>query len=249
MANADVNGTENIRRKVPPSPLQGDIPVRRKRRGFLHSRNPANRRGSETRLPTSDGTVLASVGSAPSCWHGHSHRPTYHCRLGSQDGSHLGRHLAGNQSKCSASADTVTDRIISTNESTVANASASHARPSAYGLKAGILSLIKNRSNGWLAQPSVHLFDRSEGGFIPREQVVDRKPYYPNGGRDFTSFTAWRCHSIWLYVRGSGEGSSGTPSPGCSDRKENSPLVSTESPVVHGFSGSSRGSRAVDMNS
>jgi putative transposase len=33
-----------------------------------------------------------------------------------------------------------------------------------------------DRSNGWLAQPSVHLFDRSEGRFAPREQVVDCKP-------------------------------------------------------------------------
>ncbi|SEU09570.1 RNA-guided endonuclease TnpB family protein [Natrinema hispanicum] len=34
----------------------------------------------------------------------------------------------------------------------------------------------QDRSNGWLAQPSVHLFDRSEGRFAPREQVVDCKP-------------------------------------------------------------------------
>ncbi|WP_394352481.1 RNA-guided endonuclease InsQ/TnpB family protein [Natronorubrum aibiense] len=34
----------------------------------------------------------------------------------------------------------------------------------------------EDRSNGWLAQPSVHLFDRNEGRFAPREQVVDCKP-------------------------------------------------------------------------
>jgi putative transposase len=34
----------------------------------------------------------------------------------------------------------------------------------------------EDRSNGWLAQPSVRLFDRSEGSFAPREQVVDREP-------------------------------------------------------------------------
>jgi putative transposase len=33
-----------------------------------------------------------------------------------------------------------------------------------------------DRDNGWLAQPAVHLFDRSEGCFAPREQVVDCKP-------------------------------------------------------------------------
>jgi putative transposase len=32
-----------------------------------------------------------------------------------------------------------------------------------------------DRDNGWLAQPAVHLFDRSEGCFAPREQVVDRE--------------------------------------------------------------------------
>jgi len=33
-----------------------------------------------------------------------------------------------------------------------------------------------DRDNGWLAQPAVHLFDRSEGVFAPREQVVNREP-------------------------------------------------------------------------
>ncbi|ELZ39220.1 transposase [Halorubrum californiense DSM 19288] len=33
-----------------------------------------------------------------------------------------------------------------------------------------------DRDNGWLAQPAVHLFDRSEGSFAPREQVVNREP-------------------------------------------------------------------------
>jgi putative transposase len=33
-----------------------------------------------------------------------------------------------------------------------------------------------DRDNGWLAQPAVRLFDRSEGDFAPRYQVVDREP-------------------------------------------------------------------------
>ena len=33
-----------------------------------------------------------------------------------------------------------------------------------------------DRDNGWLAQPAVHLFDRSEGVFVPREQVANREP-------------------------------------------------------------------------
>jgi putative transposase len=33
-----------------------------------------------------------------------------------------------------------------------------------------------DRDNGWLAQPAVRLFDRSEGRFAPREQVTDCKP-------------------------------------------------------------------------
>lgn len=38
----------------------------------------------------------------------------------------------------------------------------------------------KDRSAGWLAESSVHLFDRSEGSFTPREQVVDCRSYYLN---------------------------------------------------------------------
>jgi len=33
-----------------------------------------------------------------------------------------------------------------------------------------------DRDNGWMAQPAVRLFDRSEGRFAPRELVVDSKP-------------------------------------------------------------------------
>jgi putative transposase len=33
-----------------------------------------------------------------------------------------------------------------------------------------------DRSNGWLAQPAVRLFDRSKGTFAPREQVTDCEP-------------------------------------------------------------------------
>ena len=33
-----------------------------------------------------------------------------------------------------------------------------------------------NRSTGWMAQPTVHLFDRENGRFTPREQVTDCKP-------------------------------------------------------------------------
>jgi putative transposase len=34
----------------------------------------------------------------------------------------------------------------------------------------------EDRDNGWLAQPAVRLFDRSEGAFAPREQVANREP-------------------------------------------------------------------------
>jgi putative transposase len=34
----------------------------------------------------------------------------------------------------------------------------------------------EDRDNGWLAQPAVHLFDRSEGRFAPREQESNREP-------------------------------------------------------------------------
>ncbi|MFB6163165.1 MAG: zinc ribbon domain-containing protein, partial [Halococcoides sp.] len=34
----------------------------------------------------------------------------------------------------------------------------------------------QDRDNGWLAQPAVRLFDRSEGRFAPREQVANREP-------------------------------------------------------------------------
>jgi putative transposase len=34
----------------------------------------------------------------------------------------------------------------------------------------------RDRDTGWLAQPAVRLFDRSEGMFAPREQVVDCEP-------------------------------------------------------------------------
>jgi putative transposase len=33
-----------------------------------------------------------------------------------------------------------------------------------------------DRDTGWMAQPAVRLFDRSEGTFAPREQVVDHEP-------------------------------------------------------------------------
>ena len=33
-----------------------------------------------------------------------------------------------------------------------------------------------DRDTGWLAQPAVHLFDRSEGCFAPRELVVNCEP-------------------------------------------------------------------------
>jgi putative transposase len=33
-----------------------------------------------------------------------------------------------------------------------------------------------DRDNGWLAQPAVRLFDRSEGRFAPREKVANREP-------------------------------------------------------------------------
>ena len=40
------------------------------------------------------------------------------------------------------------------------------------GLKARILSLNQDRSNGCVAQPSTYLFDRESGTFTTREQVV-----------------------------------------------------------------------------
>ncbi|UOO96621.1 transposase (plasmid) [Halococcus dombrowskii] len=36
--------------------------------------------------------------------------------------------------------------------------------------------LREDRDNGWLAQPAVRLFDRSEGRFAPREQEPNREP-------------------------------------------------------------------------
>lgn len=36
----------------------------------------------------------------------------------------------------------------------------------------------EDRSTGWMTQPAVHLFDRGERGFAPRERVVDRELYY-----------------------------------------------------------------------
>jgi len=38
-----------------------------------------------------------------------------------------------------------------------------------------VLEELAEAFNGWLAQPAVHLFDRSEGCFAPREQVVNRE--------------------------------------------------------------------------
>ena len=34
----------------------------------------------------------------------------------------------------------------------------------------------RDRDNGWMAQPAVHLFDRSEGCFALREQGSEREP-------------------------------------------------------------------------
>ncbi|MGN8218766.1 RNA-guided endonuclease InsQ/TnpB family protein [Halococcus morrhuae DSM 1307] len=34
----------------------------------------------------------------------------------------------------------------------------------------------EDRDNGWMAQPAVHLFDRREGTFVPREQEPNREP-------------------------------------------------------------------------
>ena len=43
-------------------------------------------------------------------------------------------------------------------------------------LKREVLAPCNTVHNGWMAQPGVRLFDRSEGSFAPREQVVDCKP-------------------------------------------------------------------------
>ena len=45
-----------------------------------------------------------------------------------------------------------------------------------------------DRDTGWVAQPAVHLLDRSEGRFDPQEQVANRETPY--------STSAARCREI-----------------------------------------------------
>ena len=46
------------------------------------------------------------------------------------------------------------------------------------------------RDTGWVAQPPVHLFDRPEGWFAPRKQVVNCESSYPNSAVPWDSRVA-----------------------------------------------------------
>jgi putative transposase len=59
---------------------------------------------------------------------------------------------------------------------TVANADINGAENIRQKVLPSLASDGGDRDNGWMAQPAVRLFDRSEGCFAPREQVVDCKP-------------------------------------------------------------------------
>jgi len=59
---------------------------------------------------------------------------------------------------------------------TVANADVNGAESIRQKVLPSLATDGGDRDNGWLAQPAVHLFDRSEGVFAPREQVVNREP-------------------------------------------------------------------------
>jgi putative transposase len=58
---------------------------------------------------------------------------------------------------------------------TVANADVNGAENTRQKVLPSLAADGSDRDNGWLAQPAVHLFDRSEGGFAPREEVVNRE--------------------------------------------------------------------------
>lgn len=59
---------------------------------------------------------------------------------------------------------------------TVANADVNGAENIRQKVLPSLVTDGGDRDNGWLAQPVVRLFDRSAGGFAPREQVVNREP-------------------------------------------------------------------------
>ncbi|MEF8829007.1 MAG: transposase [Haloarcula sp.] len=59
---------------------------------------------------------------------------------------------------------------------TVANADINGAENIREKVLPSLASDGGDRDNGWMAQPAVRLFARNEGGFAPREQVVDCKP-------------------------------------------------------------------------
>ena len=59
---------------------------------------------------------------------------------------------------------------------TVANADINGAENIRQKVLPSLASDGGDRDNGWMAQPAVRPFDRSEGCFAPREQVVDCKP-------------------------------------------------------------------------
>lgn len=59
---------------------------------------------------------------------------------------------------------------------TVANADVNGAENIRQKVLSSLATDGGDRDSGWLAQPAVHLFDRSEGRFAPREQVANREP-------------------------------------------------------------------------
>jgi len=58
---------------------------------------------------------------------------------------------------------------------TAANADVKGAKTIQQKVLPSLATDVDDRDNGWLAQPAVHLFDRSAGYFAPREQVANRK--------------------------------------------------------------------------
>jgi hypothetical protein len=58
---------------------------------------------------------------------------------------------------------------------TVASADVNGAENTRQKVLPSLAADSSDRDDGWLAQPAVHLFDQSEGGFAPREEVVNRE--------------------------------------------------------------------------
>jgi putative transposase len=59
---------------------------------------------------------------------------------------------------------------------TVANADVNSAENIRQKVLPSLATDGGDRDNGWVAQPAIHLFDRSEDRFAPRERVVNREP-------------------------------------------------------------------------